>query len=106
MAAGKYRERVTIYTPALTIETAFGRKPTGPEASLETWAAVQQLQAKTFFEDGKLYFKQPYRITLRYVNAPDLQFANRVEWDGKRISVASITTDAKKTVTTIYGYGE
>jgi SPP1 family predicted phage head-tail adaptor len=105
-AAATFRERVTIYTPASAVPDGMGgRVPAAPEASLETWASVQQLQAKVFFEEGKMYTKKPYRVTLRYVNAPTLQFSNRVEWNGVKISVTSVTTDAKKTLVILYGFG-
>jgi SPP1 family predicted phage head-tail adaptor len=103
--AGTLRDRITIITSGPTVENAFGRKPAGPDTVMEIWAALQQLQAKTFFEDGKFYSKQPYRITLRYDSAPGLTVADRVEWNGLRISIASIVTDPKKTTTTIYGFG-
>jgi head-tail adaptor len=103
--AGTLRDRVTIYSPGPTTETAFGRKPTGPDTALETWARVQPIPAKTFFEDGKFYTKQPYRITLRYNSAPAFTAATRVEWNGIRITVASVTQDAKKTTLTLFGYG-
>lgn len=104
--AGTLRDRVTIITPGPTTENAFGRKPTGPDAALEIWARVQQLQAKTFFEDGKFFTKQPYRITLRYKSALAFTAATRVEWNGVHITVVSVTQDAKKTTLTLYGYGD
>jgi SPP1 family predicted phage head-tail adaptor len=104
--AAAFREWVTIFSPAPSVDDGLGGRVTaGPAPTLETWASVQQLQAKVFFENGKTYIKQPYRITIRYVNDPTVEFTNRVEWNGVRITVASVVTDAKKTVTTIYGFG-
>lgn len=104
--AASFRERVTIYTSGATVENAFGRKPAGLETSLETWAAVQQLQAKVYFEDGKTEIKRPFKVIIRYVNDPTVQYTNRVEWNGIKLTVQSVVTDAKKTTTTLYCFGD
>lgn len=102
------RERVIIYTPGAVVDDGLGgRLPTGPEASFETWAAVTQYQAQPVPNDeGKFIIKQKHRIVIRYVNAPNVQYTNRVEWNGTNITVQSVVIDPRKTTITLHGYGD
>jgi hypothetical protein len=105
--AAAFREWLTIYTPGESVDDGGGGQlPAGPESSLETWASVQPLPDKPILLDGKWVNKQPYRIILRYVNAPEVQFADCVEWGRTKIGISSVVVDAKKTVITINGYGQ
>ncbi|ALW86330.1 hypothetical protein AUC43_15305 [Hymenobacter sedentarius] len=100
--AGKYRERVTFYTPGATVsDGAGGQLPAGPETSLTLWARVQALPAKEDLISGKIVPRQPYKVTIRY--ASSLSNSTRMECNGKHISVTSIVSNERTTEIYLYG---
>ena len=76
---------------------------TTSNTSVTTWAKVEQLTAKEVLENGKLTYKQPYRITIRYTNT--ITNVDQVEWKGITIVINSITQDARQTEKILFGYG-
>jgi hypothetical protein len=103
-----FREWVTIYTPGETEDDGIGgRLAAEPDTSFETWADVKQYEAQRVLDfDGKFPIKQKYRFIIRYINAPNVQFIDRVEWNGTSITISSVVIDPRKTTITLHGYGD
>lgn len=74
------------------------------DGAYQCWARVEQLTAKEVLENNKLTYKQPYRITIRY--AGPVTNIERVEWNGVKIYINSVTQDARQTEKILVGYGE
>lgn len=95
-SAGKFRERVTFYVPGATVsDGAGGRLPAAAETSVTLWARVQALQAKEDLVNGKVTYRQPYKVTIRFTSGIDQ--SNRLEWNGKQLSITSVVTDERST---------
>ncbi|UPL50526.1 phage head closure protein [Hymenobacter sublimis] len=98
-AAGKFREVITIITPAsVTTTDALGTIAVSTATSVTRWAAVEMLPAKEELVDGKVIYHQPYQFTLRYDAA--ITPMQRLEWKGKKISITSVRFN--KNYTEIY----
>ncbi|WBA43169.1 phage head closure protein [Hymenobacter canadensis] len=101
-AAGKYREQIAIYLPYATLSDGLGgRVLSGVGTSFTVWARVQALPAKEDLIDGKITYRQPFKVSLRY----DEQISNtsRIEWNGKRISINSVVVNERKTEMQLLG---
>ena len=102
--AGKLREIITLYTPAAPVaDGAGGWLPAAAETSTTAYAQVRQMQAKEDLVNGKITYRQPYRITLR-ANQVDLTNLSRIEWKEVKLSIVSVTTDERNTETNLIGY--
>lgn len=100
--AGKYREIVTFYQPGPLVQNTSGGFVEGAETSFTAWAKVETLAAKENLENGRLTYKQPYKIIIRYVKT--VNQIDRVEWNGVKITINSVTHDARRTEKTLLGY--
>lgn len=140
-AAGKFREQITLITPAPLVQNSSGGFSLAPVTSggsvlgigtlpftlsgpatgmiggsvlggtlpspsipyvVTTWGKVEQLAAKEELVNGKLKYKQPYRITIRYTN--EVSNVDKVTWKGVTIAINSITQDARRTEKILFGY--
>lgn len=101
--AGKYREQVTFYQPGALTQNVVGDQVEGPETSFTLWASVESLAAKESLENGRLTYKQPYRIVIRF--ADSVTNIERVVWNGVTICINSVTQDARRTEKVLLGYG-
>jgi hypothetical protein len=120
-AAGKFREQITLITPTKLVQNSsggFSPALTGSAlgsgtlpfvlgtptigTNVTTWGKVEQLAAKEELVNGKLKYKQPYRITIRFTNA--VVNVDRITWKGITIAINSVTQDARKTEKILFGY--
>jgi SPP1 family predicted phage head-tail adaptor len=111
-AAGKFRERIKVYTPAanvpdgmggflvastsafpITFPMTFGDEE--PEPEIELWADVKVMQAKDVLVNGHIVNKQPFKITIRYT--PNVNATCAINWNELDLSINSVVTDARKT---------
>ena len=100
--AGQFRERVTFYTPGTAVsDGAGGLLASAAETSVTAWARVQALTAKEDLVNGKVTYRQPYKITIRHTSG--MSNTNRIEWNGKQLSITSVVGDERSTE--IYFYG-
>jgi len=100
--AGKFREQVTFYTPGATVsDGAGGRLPAAAETPVTLWARVQALPAKEDLMNGKVSYRQPYKVSIRFTSG--ISNSNRMEWNGKQLSITSVVSDERSTE--IYFYG-
>lgn len=123
--AGKYREQIELIAPAPLVQDATGGFCPAPmggsllgsgtfpfvlggvttiAVSSLTWAKVETLSANEVLENGKLTYKQPYRITIRWTEAVTNTYA--VVWRGKTIAINSVVEDVRWTEKVLIGYGE
>ncbi|MET4072980.1 phage head closure protein [Hymenobacter sp. UYCo722] len=101
----KFRERVTFYTPGATIsDGAGGWVATSSETGMTLWARVQVLQAKEDLIDGKISYRQPYKVTIRFISS--LSSSDRMAWNDHSISITSIRGDERNTEIYFYGHGD
>lgn len=102
--AGKFREQVTFYTPGQVVQDEVGGLvPVSDETSVTLWARIQALPAKEDLIDGKISYRQPYKVTVRFTSG--LSSSDRMEWNGLSISITSIRSDERSTEIYLYGYG-
>ena len=101
--AGQFKERVTFYTPgAMVSNGAGGMKATGPETSVTLWARVQVLPAKEDLINGKVTYRQPYKVTVRATG--DMNATKRMAWNGRYLSIVSVTPNERATEIQLVGY--
>lgn len=79
-----------------------GTLKAGPDATVKTWAAVKQLAAREDLINGKIVYRQPYRVTMRY--DASVTAAKRLTWNGRSFNISSIQHDARKTETILILY--
>ncbi|MDO7847458.1 phage head closure protein [Hymenobacter sp. M29] len=104
-AAAKFRERVTFYTPGQTVQDEVGGMvPASAETGVTHWARIQALPAKEDLINGKISYRQPYKVTVRFTSG--LSSSDRMEWNGHSISITSIWSDERNTEIYLYGYGD
>jgi SPP1 family predicted phage head-tail adaptor len=124
-AAGKFREQITVYEPQVLVRDSTGGFTPAPAGgsllssgtfpftlsssiqsptSITIWAKVEQLTAKETLENGRLTYKQPYKITIRWDSTVDR--LDRIEWRGVKIAINSVTQDTRGTEKILFGYGE
>ena len=104
MSAGaKFRERVTLHTPLPAESDGMGGKlKAGPDTTAETNAAVKQLAAREDLINGKIVYRHPYRVTLRYTSS--ITANQRLTWEGRSLNISSVIHDERKTETTLICY--
>lgn len=101
--AAKFRERVTIHTPKPAIsDNMGGMLKVGADDTMETNAAVKQLAAREDLINGKIVYRHPYRVTLRYNNF--IKAKQRLTWEGLSLNISSVIHDERKTETTLICY--
>lgn len=74
------------------------------ESSSTSYAQVQQQAAKEDLVNGKITYRQPYKITVRAGQSLDLTNLVRIEWRGIHLSVVSLVTDERNMQTTLRCY--
>ena len=66
------------------------------------WASVKQMAAREDLINGKIVYRHPYRVTLRY--DASIKANKRLSWEGLSLNITSVIHDERKTETTLICY--
>ena len=95
MRAGQLRHRVTIQTPGGSA-SAFGEVAETWSTVATVWAAVEPLKSEERRENDQGKTFTSHRVLLRYRD--DVTTAERLQFDGRVLNIASVVNDKEKGV--------
>ena len=91
--SGRLRHRIVIQSPTETQDT-YGEPIKTWTTFLTTWASVEPLKGREYWESQQVNAEVTYKITMRH--RPGLNPKMRVSWDDRTFEIKNILNDFER----------